>query len=358
MSCFIKRQLNRNNGSALYDVSDDLPYNGVVNAFAWNAKAWIILTLLSVVLWSRYKIPCFGYLTKGLRRGEDVVRIRDHVEPTPADETGDEGPKKPWASFKETLQKWFWLDRDFLIKACEVSGYEYLSYQRYVAIFQLVMCIIGLLVILPINLSLGSVFPANSFSASTMSNLLPKTHHHYFWAHLIYGLLVVVGTQFCMRVFFRRINMFRKDQSGKIRRTLYLSSLPRRMRDPEAIKKYFRRKYPGSKIKSVRVNFQLKSISGLEEEHSMLTDIIEECNKSSDGNQERLFNKNVCSSCCADGDTLLPLAVDHFQHQKEEIEETLKNKVKKILETTETIDSAFVQVETLEIARLIGTFIC
>ena len=354
MSCFIKRQLLR---SSLYDVSEDLPYNGVVNCFAWNMKGWLILAGLSVVLWSRYKIPCFNYLTRGLRRGEDVVRVHDHVEVAATDETQVDGVKKPWLSFKETLQKWFWLDREFLIQACAVSGYEYLSFQRYVAVFQLIICIFGLSVILPINLAVGTVFPAKTFSATTMSNLVPKEHHPYFWAHVVSSTLILAGTLLCMRFFFSRINMSRKDESGKIRRTLYLSKLPRDLREPEAIKDYFKSKYPGSNVKAVRVNFELKSISGLQEEHSMLTDIIEECSKPSNADQERLFKKGgACPSCCrsSNGDKVPPLALGHYQQQKEKLEEKLKTKVENILENKETVDSAFVQVESLEISRQIG----
>ena len=97
-----------------------------------------------------------------------------------------DGLKKPWLTFKETLQKWFWLDREFLIQACAVSGNEYLSFQRYVALFQLILwendreskdaiCLID-----------GTVFPAKTCSATTMSNLVPNEHHHYFWAHVIF----------------------------------------------------------------------------------------------------------------------------------------------------------------------------
>ena len=146
----------------------------------------------------------------------------------------------------------------------------------------------------------------------------------------------------------------RNDLLGKIRRTLYLSKLPSNMRNSEAIKDYFDAKYPGSNVKLVRVNFELSAIPDLEKEHGILTSIVDKCSNSSDEDEERLINKRACSSCCDEGDFDPPLASDHYQRQREEIGQELNTRVKKILENMEKVDSAFVQVESLEIARQIG----
>ena len=285
MSCYIKKQLHQNT-SDLFNVSEDLPYNGIVNGIIWNLEFSAVLIFLTFILWSRYKINFFGFVLKGLQPVDDAK-------------------SSDWANLPGNIKKWILLDREYLINSCQESGYEYMCYQRYVAAFQLIMCIFGLPIVLVINLIFGTNFEKSTFASTTMSNLHPKIHTNYYWAHIIFSVMIFPGTLFCMKLFFTKIEI-KKDVKAELdyfgfRRTLYLSNLPPEMRNPEAVKHYFDQNYPDSNVNVnfIKVNTKISSIKSLEDELETIECILSKC-----GHEEVIFNRTFCCCrCCIEGDT-------------------------------------------------------
>ena len=354
MSCFIKKQVSLNS-SELYNISDDLAYNGIINNIIWNVEFAALVSVITIVLWSRYKITLFGNVLNGLKRGEDVVPVEQHVDTLDSKALGEGEGIKGWRRLGETIEKWFWLDRSYLMESCQESGYQYLCYQRYVTIFQFILWIVGGFVILPINLYFGQIYPATTFSATTMSNIKPAEHHSLFWVHTIFSVLIFPSTLICMKLFFKRIEKPDSEKTDanelNIRRTLYLSELPAKMRSEAKIQKYFKRRYPGSNLTHVYVNIKVQKIENLKEELSAVEDILALCQTKPN---EKIFNKTWCCQCCIEKTNEPNFALAHYKKKKEEIESKLNNKVRKVLTKDKKIDSAFVQVETLEKARQIG----
>ena len=353
MSCFISKQILRTGTVSKdnYNIVDDIPFNSILNGIFWNLKFSAIFLVITILLWSRNEI--FGFVVKGLRRGEDFVRVEQHIEAAKLDNGNN-----TWTNSLKGFKKWFFLDRNFLTEACEESGFEYLCFQRYVIVFQMVMCICGLSIILPINMKVGTNSEEYTFASTTMSNLVPKDHHDYFWVHIIFSFLLLPGTLLCMKLFFYRIDTPEEEKTLAtelgIRRTLFLSGLPSDMRNPAAIEDYFNSKYPGSNIQYIRVNISVNSLEELESQHALLEDILSEC-RSGKETDEILFSKVAsCCKCCIDGTPEPIVAIDHYEEQKIQVERKLKLGAEKILQENVTIDSAFVQVGTLETARQIG----
>ncbi len=357
MSCFISKQILRTGTVSKdnYNVAEDIPFNSIINGILWNLKFSAIFLVVTILLWSRNEI--FGFLAKGLRRGEDFVRVEQHTKAAKPDEENDNS----WTNSLKSFRKWFWLDRNFLTETCEESGFEYLCFQRYVMVFQMILCAFGLAIILPINMKIGKNAKEYTFASTTMSNLVPKDHHDYFWVHIIFSLLLLPGTLFCMKLFFYRIETPEEEKTLAtelgIRRTLFLSGLPSDMRNPAAIIDYFDTKYPGSNIQYIRVNVSVNSLEELENEHALLEDILSECRSGKETN-ELLFNKvSSCCKCCVDGTPEPIVAIDYYEEQKLQVERKLKLGAEKILQENVTIDSAFVQVGSLETARQIGEIV-
>lgn len=353
MSCFIKKQVSLNN-SELHNISSDLAYNGIINNLIWNAQFTALVLFITIILWSRYKITFLGYVLNGLKRGEDVVRVAQHVETLDTDVLDEGEGIKGWKKLGASIANWFWLDRRYLTESCQESGYQYLCYQRYVATFQFILWIIGCFVILPINLYFGKMYPGTKFAATTMSNLVPSDQHNLYWIHTIFSVLIFPSTLICMKLFFVKIEKPDREKTAatqlNICRTLYLSELPANMRSEEEIRKYFKRKYPGSNLTHVYVNIKVQKIENLKEELSSLEDILA---LSQTKSNEKVFNKKWCCQCCIDKTDESDLAIEHYMKKKEAIERKLNLKVHKVL-FKDKLDSAFVQVETLEKARQIG----
>ena len=101
--------------------------------------------LVAIIMWSQFNLPFLNRFTKGLRAGF----VRDQVKETP-----------PTFNFFDLLKKWAWHDKDFLIQTCGETGFEYLTFQRYIAGYQSIVCIFGLGIFLPLHLCLLYTSPS------------------------------------------------------------------------------------------------------------------------------------------------------------------------------------------------------
>jgi hypothetical protein len=241
-----------------------------------------------------------------------------------------------------------------------ILGYQYLTYQRYVAVFQFILCIFGLGVILPTNLLVGTAFPASSFSATTMSNLVPRIHFRFYWLHLIFSFSIFPATLICMRLFCKHIDKLFDVHTTKISHTLYVSRLPKNLRSKPAIQDYFNQMYPGCKISSIDINIKVKSLNKLENEYHELQETIKEIRESGGAaKREPLFKLNfICSYCaCSRRGAEEQLAEEYYLERLADVKKKLKEKAVKIYYTGRKLDSAFVKVESLTMARTIGNYV-
>jgi len=229
------------------------------------------------------------------------------------------------------------------------------TFQRCVIGYQAVLAFVCLVVILPIHLFGGHRFERHEFGATTLPNILTETshsHEEFTYVHVIGSFLLLPWTLFVMRVFFRRIGNLRGGQEFEERRTLYLTGLPERLRNKDAIQKYMWRRYPGCRIESIRVNIKLVSISHLEEKYNELQEILSESEKS--GDNERLFPKCLMCAWLVQVGTRPRRVLDYYAEEKRSVEKTIQEEAHKITLQHNKLDSAFVRMELLEDAIQIG----
>ena len=128
------------------------------------------------------------------------------------------------------------------------------------------------------------------------------------------------------------------------------AGLPQRLRNPDAIKRYLGRRYPACHIDSIRLNIQITSISSLEDELSVLEDILSDAEKTGD---KRLFSKFPISACLNTDSP--PLAIEFYGEKKKDAENSIKREAHEMFFQDNKLDSAFVRLEQMEDARQIGT---
>ena len=337
MSCYIQRQLEST--TEYYKITEDGPYNAVFNGFIWNLKFTAITLLAAFIAWSEH-IPL-------LRKVQKVIFGRGDAA-TEHGRSSDKASKS--ASWSVALKKWFFFDKEFLVKAVGETGYEYLTFQRCVAAYQAVLALVSLAIMLPIHLGAGDRFEAAQFASTTLVSLSSE-QRNYTYVHVIGSFLLLPFTLITMRVFFRKTGQLRIGCEFKMRRTLYLTGLPKRLRSPDAITKYFGRRYPECTIEGITLNIKTYSISNLEDELSLLQDIIREAEKS---DNSRLFPNCRFCACLVQHSTPPPLAVDFYGEKKSRVETELKREAREMFSEDNKLDSAFVRMEQLEDARQIG----
>ena len=214
MSCYIEKQLLST--TEYYKISADGPYNAIFNGLIWNAKFTAIILAVAIVIWSKIYILLWDQLKKAFRRGEAPTTIRGPHK--------DEETAAANAGWFDALKKWFVFDTDFLVNTATQSGYEYLTFQRCLIAYQMLLTLVSLGIMLPIHLVVGDRFKQDHFAATTFANL-GSDQHYYAYIHVTGAFLLLPFTLATMKMFFRRIG---RGAGGEftLRRTLYLTGMP------------------------------------------------------------------------------------------------------------------------------------
>ena len=345
MSCYIQKSLQST--TEYYPISENGPYNAIYNGLIWNLKFTAITLFFAFLVWSKLNIPLLNRLKKELRRGEDVAMIQGHI----ADISQERGQLPVIiASWWDAFKKWLFFDQEYLVKAVGETGYEYFTFQRYIIAYQLVLTFVSLVIMLPTHLAVGNRFETSQFAATTVANL-GSDRNNLTYIHVTGSFLLLPMTLITMRMFIKRMGKIAVGNDFAMRRTLFLTGLPMRLRNPDAIAKYLHRRYPGCRIESIRVNIEIDSISNLEDELNLLQNIIREAEKS---DASYLFPRCRFCACLNRNPAVPPLAVEFYGEKKRHVENEIRRETKEMFSKDRKIDSAFVCMEQLEDARQIG----
>jgi hypothetical protein len=195
----------------------------------------------------------------------------------------------------------------------------------------------------------------SGFSATTMSNLAADTSSAIYWIHLIFSFSILPGTLLFMRLFYKHIEKTCDIRTAQSSRTLILSGLAKKMRNESAIRNFFRKVYPGCRITNIKVNLKISFLSDLETHFYEFEDIVKEIRNSGSTDTERLFKLNFLSSfsaCFSLPET--PLAIIYYEKKMMRIKNQLTAAAAKIYNKSKKLNSAFVQIDNADMARLIG----
>ena len=217
MSCQSQKKLEAT--TEYFPISEDGPFNAIFNGLVWNIQFTVITLVAAFLIWSKFYIPILDKLKTGLRHGEYVTMVRGQIQ-----DLTDEMSKVTDTLFGrgDSLKKWFFFDKEFLVNAVGETGYEYFAFQRFVIAYELVLTFVSLLIMLPIHLVVGSNFEQGQFAATTLANL-SSGQHQFAYLHVVGSFLLLPLTLFTMKMFFRKIGKLSIGDEYAMRRTLYLT---------------------------------------------------------------------------------------------------------------------------------------
>ncbi|PSN32304.1 CSC1-like protein 2 [Blattella germanica] len=134
-------------------------------------------------------------------------------------------------------------DENILLK-CGPDAVQYLSFQRHIIVYMLIMMFVSLTIVLPINFQGELQGDERTFGHTTLSNLDPNSP--YLWTHVTLAILFLPLGIVIMRRFSVTIKF--DEQETNVSRTLMITKIPSKNCDSADLHRHFREKVYQAKL--------------------------------------------------------------------------------------------------------------
>lgn len=241
-------------------------------------------------------------------------------------------------------------DENILMK-CGPDAVQYLSFQRHIIVYMLIMMIISLTVVLPINFQGDLEGDERTFGHTTLSNLDPSSS--YLWTHVTLAILYLPLGIIIMRRFSVTIKFEERDTS--VSRTLMITKIPSKDCDSADLHRHFREAYPEIEVQDIQLAYNISRVSVLDKEREKVYQAKLYCENYVKTTGMRLdMRPYACGNICGFCDLFGCPTVDAIEYYAEE-EARLRNQVDQERESAlkKPLGIAFITLISVEAARKI-----
>ncbi len=277
----------------------------------------------------------------------------DVVTQTTSKSTSQRHRRKRRKIFDHALwfRYWLRLNKDFLIEACGVDGMEYLIFQRHLVGLLFIVSVIGLVIILPINSTSGTLGETVSyFFASSLGNVSPDSQS--LWFHVTTGFFVYPICMLTMKDFARKLR-YLEDRSLILSRTLILSGLPGKVKSEQDVAQHLKKQYPGVSVRSVSFCMRVAEITSLLRERAFNQIVLSTMEKHGQGDAKK-WNSVLMGFLCP-GWTSGERQADFYRDRIKVLDLQILLCLKTI-KSSLPLDSAFVTLSSVHQARCLILF--
>lgn len=241
-------------------------------------------------------------------------------------------------------------DENILMK-CGPDAVQYLSFQRHIIVYMLIMMIISLTVVLPINFQGDLEGDERTFGHTTLSNLDPSSS--YLWTHVTLAILYLPLGIIIMRRFSVTIKFEERDTS--VSRTLMITKIPSKDCDSADLHRHFREAYPEIEVQDIQLAYNISRVSVLDKEREKVYQAKLYCENYVKTTGMRLdMRPYACGNICGFCDLFGCPTVDAIEYYAEE-EARLRNQVdqERASALKKPLGIAFITLISVEAARKI-----
>lgn len=330
-------------------------YEGIPENLLLNFLGWLILIILFAVL--RKRAWNYGRIALVQKTEEKWTQIFYGT----MDEVVGASEVESVASLDSSIHidKGFcsWLTAVFRIKdenilmKCGPDAVQYLSFQRHIIVYMLIMMVISLTIVLPINFQGDLEGDEKTFGHTTLSNLDPSSS--YLWTHVTLAILYLPLGIIIMRRFSVTIKFDEKDNS--ISRTLMITKIPSKNCDSADLHRHFREAYPEMEIQDIQLAYDISKVSVLDKEREKVYQARMYCESYVKSTGMRLdMRPYACGNICGCCDLFGCPTVDAIEYYAEE-ETRLGNQVddERAAALKKPVGIVFVTLVSVEAARKI-----
>lgn len=236
-------------------------YEGIPENLLINFLAWLVLLSLFTVL--RKKAWNYGRLAL-VQKYESRWTQLFYGQDSDTGKVAGEVDSVSSLEFNMQLDKGYlsWIPALFKIKDEQIlaksgrDAVQYLSFQRHITIYLMIVCIICISIVLPVNFMGKLEGGRNQFGHTTMANLDPQSP--LMWIHVTLAFLFLpLGILFTRR-FSKKLDL--KEVTTSASRTLMITRVPRRSCHKDTILKHFQEAYPDLEVQDVQFAYDIKAL--------------------------------------------------------------------------------------------------
>lgn len=149
-----------------------------------------------------------------------------------------------------------------ILKRCGKDAMQYLSFQRHIIIYMVIICILSLVIVLPVNLHGELELSEKFFGRTTLSNLDPQSN--LLWVHVAFAFFFLPLGIFFMRHF--SANLSAVEQDANVSRTLMVCGIPEGHCTKANINRHFREAYPECIVQDIQFAYDVRLLTKLEKQ--------------------------------------------------------------------------------------------
>ncbi|XP_054708503.1 calcium permeable stress-gated cation channel 1-like [Uloborus diversus] len=166
-----------------------------------------------------------------------------------------------------------WLRAIFLLKNEQIlkrngpDAIQYLSFQKHIILYLIIICIVCLTVVLPVNYQGNLVDDESKFGRTTLSNLDPESS--YLWVHVGCSFLFLVLGTYILKHFAGNLKF--NENESVVNRTLMISNIPKELCDEPFLVQHFQDAYPECQVEKVHLAYDVRFLTKLDSERETST---------------------------------------------------------------------------------------
>ncbi len=253
------------------------------------------------------------------------------------------------------LRHILFMNREFMLSTCGRDAVHFLLFQRYLFGFTVVIATLVMTITLPVHQLVGLEDDVTKLQSSTLRNL--PSHSLGIWLDIVVGTIYLPIALFVMRRFAASLRYFSAgNEVTKVRRTLVLYRLPKRLQEIDALRRWTERNYPGFRVEAINICVSWAKVDSLRYLKNYYTMVLKKCIRYC-GCQRytKIWRLSYCGILFFwwKGDTL---AYRYYEQELKRAKKKLRRRFEDINAGKKNLDTAFVTMRTINEAVGMYTF--
>lgn len=239
-------------------------------------------------------------------------------------------------------------DEQILAKS-ERDAVSYLSFQRHIIVYMMIVCVISIVIVLPINFQGTLEGGKKEFGHTTLANLNPQSR--LMWVHVTLAFLFLPLGIFFTRRFSKKLEL--REVTTSVSRTLMITRVPRRACHKDTILKHFQEAYPEVEVQDVQFAYNIRSLIAYDKEREVALNARMYCEAYLKETNRRLdmrpYRGGVICGCCDIFGCPTVDAIEYYAEEEARLANHVENEKIKALQRPTGV--AFITFDNIENAK-------
>lgn len=265
-----------NSGNKTHFIFEGYLYGGIPENLTINAVVWLILLLLFSILrrvaWDYGRIALVSRQEENNElppsgSGQNKYNVWTSLFFGDHDENRHQGSMESLDTQLHAQDRGFcsWImafirvkDSD-IAKKCGQDAVQYITFQRYILAYTIIVCVLSTAVIIPVNFTGNNIGNATDFGHTTIANL--DAGSDLLWIHAILAVLFLALAVIFMRHFSVNLTF---DDDEQVSKTLMIANIPKDKCYRNIIMQHFQEGYPEVHVQDVQFAYDVELLMELD----------------------------------------------------------------------------------------------